>query len=228
LAQRPAVLVKWPQTGELRTKIRRALDFAGQWHLVNEQQIVNSATGGGHTATLLADGTVLLAGGWICCGYSVATAEIYHPAVLAHSPVLFSLSGDGQGQGAILHASTHQVFTSSDPAVVGEFLEIYLTGLSDGSVIPPQVTIGGRMAGILFFGKAPGFATLNQVNVQVPLGVATGPAVPVQLMYLDRPSNEVKIAFGNWNWYHLFSFIWSGHNTLFNFRRVFGPTGSHN
>src|SRR5215469_12166473 len=75
------------------------------------------------------DGTVLLTGGWICCGYSVATAEIYHPAVLAHSPVLVSLSGDGQGQGAILHASTHQAYTSSDPAVAGEFLEIYLTGL---------------------------------------------------------------------------------------------------
>ncbi len=91
----------------------------------------------GHTATLLPDGTVLLSGGWLCCGYEIATAEIYHPAVLVRSPMLLSLSGDGQGQGAILHASTHQVVSSSNPAVAVEALEFYGTGLFDRSVIPP-------------------------------------------------------------------------------------------
>ena len=132
-------------------------------------------------------------GGWICCGYSVATAEIYRPAVLTPSPVLFSLSGDGQAQGAILHAGTARVVTASDPGVPGEVLEIYGTGLRHRSVIPPQVAIGGRLAEIRYFGKAPGFTGLNQVNVRVPSGIVAGPAVLVRLTYLGRPSNAVTI-----------------------------------
>ena len=146
----------------------------------------------GHTATLLPDGTVLLAGGWICCGSTIATAEIYRPAVLKGSPVLLSVTD--KGQGAILHASTHQLVSPDNPAVAGEALEIYGVGLIDGSVISPQVAIGGRLVEVLFFGGAPGYPGLNQINVRVPSGVRSGPAVSVRLNYLARPSNEVTLA----------------------------------
>jgi hypothetical protein len=147
---------------------------------------------GGHTATLLPDGSVLLAGGWICCGLTIATADIYHPSVLKPSPVLLSVSNSSQG--AILHASTQQLVSPGNPAVAEEALEIYGTGLIAGSVIPPQVEIGGRPAQVLFFGDAPGFVGLNQINVRVPTSIAPGPTVPMRLNYLGRPSNEVTIA----------------------------------
>jgi uncharacterized protein (TIGR03437 family) len=125
---------------------------------------------------------------------TVSSTELYIPEVVTGPPALLSLSGDGKGQGVILHARTHQVVSSDNPASPGEPLEIYLTGLTDGSVIPPQVAIGGRMAELLYFGKVPGFADRNHVNVRMPEGVDPGDAVPVRLTYIGRASNEVTIA----------------------------------
>jgi WD40 repeat protein len=141
-----------------------------------------------HTATLLKDGRVLIAGG------NSLSAEVYRPAALIAAPLLLSLSGDGKGQGAILHSGTSQVAGPDHPAAAGEILEIYLTGLMDGSVIPPQVSIGGRMAEVLWFGSTPGFVGLNQINVRVPSGIASGPGIAVPVRSLDRPSNEVTVA----------------------------------
>jgi len=99
----------------------------------------------------------------------------------------------------------------SRPAKAGEFLSIYCTGLGLTSNAPalgqptassplsttaltPVVTIGGVNAKVIFSGLAPGFVGLNQVNVQVPDGVAPGDAVPVVLTIGGVTSNTVTIA----------------------------------
>jgi uncharacterized protein (TIGR03437 family) len=148
----------------------------------------------GHTATLLPNGSVLLAGGWICCGFSVANAELYNPAPLVPAPLLFSLSGDGLGPGAIWHADTGKIASSSNPVTSGDVLSMYTANLMEGGAIPPQVAVGGALAEVLYFGDAPGYPGYFQVNFRVPSGVAAESAVPVRLTYLNRSSNAVTIA----------------------------------
>ena len=137
------------------------------------------------TSTLLPDGTVLIAGG--------SSAALFHPSVLIREPRLFSTSVAGDSQAAIWHAATGQLVSIDAPAVAGEILSMYTSGLIDGGVIPPQVPFGGRLAEIRFFGPAPGYPGLDQVNFRVPAGVVPGPAVPVRLVYLGRSSNDVTI-----------------------------------
>jgi len=154
-----------------------------------------------HTATVLGNGNLLIAGGVSYGGIGIyygatASAELYSPDVQLPAPMLASVSGDGQGQGAIFHAGTRNVVTADDPAAVGESVDIYCTyctGLAVGGVIPPQVAIGGRMAALLSIGTVPVAAGVNQLRVRVPTGIAPGSAVRVRLTYLDRPSNEVTI-----------------------------------
>ena len=140
-----------------------------------------------HRATLLGSGQVLVTGG------PTSTAELYQPPSVRAAPVLLTAPGGAPGQGAILHGTTQQVVSAANPAVAGEALEIFCTGLIEGSLIPPQVAIGGQMAEVLFFGDAPGFAGLNQVNVRMPANASGGGAASVRLTYLDRPSNAVTL-----------------------------------
>ena len=126
------------------------------------------------------------------------------------APGIFSMSSQGNGQGAILDASYHLV-DSSNPATAGSTVLIFCTGLgavtnqpATGSpagdtppsetAIIPTVTIGGAPAQVMFSGLAPGFVGLYQVNVQVPAGLAAINAAPVVISGAGVTSNTVTMA----------------------------------
>jgi uncharacterized protein (TIGR03437 family) len=127
------------------------------------------------------------------------------------APAIFSTNAAGTGQAAVTDASNRLV-DSTNPAKAGStVLQIYCTGLgavtnqpATGSPAPgsplswttivPAVTIGGAPAAAQFYGLAPGYAGLYQVNAQVPAASAKGNAVPLTISIGGISSNAVTIA----------------------------------
>lgn len=146
-----------------------------------------------HTATLLNDGRVLIAGGSTHDNSSLATTELYMPLQRVQAPSLFLVPGMMSSQGAIWHGDTGTIASSVNPAKAAELLSMYTSNLGETGVIPPRVVVGGRLAYVEYFGPAPGYPSYYQVNFRIPDQVAAGPSVPVRLMYLGRSSNSVTI-----------------------------------
>ena len=127
------------------------------------------------------------------------------------APGIFSMNGQGTGQGAILDPS-YKLVDNSNPATAGStYIQIYCTGLgpvtnqpSTGSAAPtnppatttavPSVTVGGVPAVVSFSGLAPGTVGLYQVNAQVPAATSPGNAVPVVMSIGQAMSNTVTVA----------------------------------
>ncbi len=156
-----------------------------------------------HTATLLNDGRVLVAGGETF-SRALRLGELYNPSVLVPAPKLFGVAIGGTAQGAIWHASSGELASPDSPAVAGEILSMYTTSLSDGGLIPPQVAIGGQLAGILYFGAAPGYPGYNQVNFRVPSGVTPGAGCPctVDLCHPNVQCSHHRSAVNSWGKIH--------------------------
>lgn len=143
---------------------------------------------------------------------------IYSPpeilVVAPTEPAVFTQDQSGTGAGVISVVKpdgTQFLNTASAPAMAGDALVIYCTGLGtvnpavlDGAAAPSSppaqtvnpvaVTIGGKTAPVAFSGLAPGFVGLYQVNVTVPGGIAPATDVPLTLSVGNTTSPVVTVA----------------------------------
>jgi uncharacterized protein (TIGR03437 family) len=136
--------------------------------------------------------------------------------VAATSPGVFSVNANGIGPGTITHLDFTQV-TEDNPAVLGEYVSIFLTGL--GAVNPPvadgiagpidplsyavdadniHVRFNGDLEGLVqYAGIAPTFVGLYQINVKIPddpslVGLA---AVLIETSNADSDFVDIEIGF---------------------------------
>lgn len=108
--------------------------------------------------------------------------------IASFAPAFFEISA---GVVAALDTN-YNVIGASNPAVRGQSISLYATGLGPVSNTPasgdpasatllslttsqPAVTIGGVAAPATFSGLAPGFAGVYQINVTVPSTISAGP-----------------------------------------------------
>ena len=125
----------------------------------------------------------------------------------ATQPGIINYVSAGNTFGVILHGADYTLANSGSPAAAGEIVLIYCTGLgtvtpqpATGAGGPPSsattatatVTIGGSAAQVSYSGLAPNFVGLNQINVQVPAGLATGNQ-PVIVTIGGASSNTVLL-----------------------------------
>jgi uncharacterized protein (TIGR03437 family) len=122
---------------------------------------------------------------------------LIEPAV----PAIFTQTGTGSGPASALNAVTGIVVTATTKVRAGDAVSLYMTGLGatetrDGlqwAKLTPKVFVGGLEAQILYAGRAPGFAGLDQINFIVPANVASGDNTPLRVESNGRVSNAVTL-----------------------------------
>jgi beta-glucosidase len=176
--------------------------FAGPMYYVSGNQVIVQApwelTGQAQAAVTAAIG-----------GQTSAAQDV---PVVTFSPGIFSMNGQGMGQGAIVDAFTYQLIDANGPAAAGvSYVQIYCTGLGavtnqpatgapalsaplSSTLAKPAVTIGGVNAEVQFSGLAPGEVGVYVINVQVPATAPAGDALAVVITIGGAMSNTVTMA----------------------------------
>ena len=127
---------------------------------------VTSATAGVHTGTLTIDANA--------------------------APGLFSLSGTGTRDGAILNAINFLLGDfSTRTAGSPTYLALFVTGLATGAT--PVVTVAGVTVPVAFAGPAPCCAGLEQINLMLPDSLAGAGRVPIVVTVNGHASNTVQV-----------------------------------
>ena len=132
-----------------------------------------------------------------------AFSNQFNVQVNQFAPALFNIQLGGlqaiaiNGDGSMAAPTGFLGGINAHPATAGDTLTFYATGLgpvngtlADGTLppdttyttaTPPIVNIGGMPATVSWAGASPQYFGVYQLNVMVPGGAPTGPAVPVQL-----------------------------------------------
>ena len=139
-----------------------------------------------------------------------ASSPVAEPIAAANPAIL--TSGSGTGQAAAVNQDG-TINGASHAAAIGDVILLYATGEgvtnppgADGAitgsslpkpVLPVSVTIGGQKVTPLYAGEAPGeIAGVMQINVQIPFGIETGNAVPVNIQvgaFQSQPGITVAV-----------------------------------
>jgi len=152
-------------------------------------------------------------------GLTTTTLNVANPSgtpdslsllVASSAPGVFTLSGSGVGQGAILNEDS-TLNSPDNPAERGSIIVFFATGAgqtnppgTDGSMptavlpkplLPVSVQIGGDTAEILYAGAAPGeISGMLQVNCRVPKQISPGISIPLLLTVGEATSSPVTVA----------------------------------
>jgi uncharacterized protein (TIGR03437 family) len=133
--------------------------------------------------------------------------------VSATAPGIFSNDLSGTGDGAIVHLSGMLV-TPSNPAIKGETLSIYLTGLGaltaavkDGAAPNPPAAdpvtaqvmvyvngIGISGAALPYAGLNPVYPGLYQINFVVPPTLAVSGELPIAIQTADSFTDQISLS----------------------------------
>ncbi len=103
------------------------------------------------------------------------------------APAIFTLDNTGSGPAAALNALTYAVVTAAAPLQAGDYVSLYVTGLGTVHLVSglqvadqqPSVTVDGKVCPVVYAGRAPGFDGLDQINCQIPSGIAPTSSAPV-------------------------------------------------
>jgi uncharacterized protein (TIGR03437 family) len=131
-----------------------------------------------------------------------SSATFTNLLLVSENPGIFTLSGQGTGQAAVLNydaaSGSYTVNSSKNTSPRGSTIVIFATGLgtlqppglADGAAAavadkvadPVQVTIAGQPCVVTYAGTSPGsIGGLAQINAIVPPTVATGQAVSITI-----------------------------------------------
>jgi uncharacterized protein (TIGR03437 family) len=139
-------------------------------------------------------------------GPRAATVDVYDYGTLVgeltvdsftEDPGIFAFSQYGNEYAVALHADDYSLVTPNNPAVRGEVLVLYVTGLgpvdrnvADGwgapsnppanTIDPFSVILANKGVRVYFSGLAPGYVGLYQLNIQLPNDLPAGD-LPLQI-----------------------------------------------